>query len=276
MIRFKAHLPMSLLALVLLALIQGVTEFLPISSSGHLALFPILTGETDQGLLIDVSLHIGTLAAVMVYFRAETGDALRGAGHLLIGRWGTAESRLALLLAIATIPVVIAGGILSLLGLTQAMRTTEVIAWASIVFGIALYLADMRGAQVKTAKDWGWRDAVAMGLAQAVALIPGTSRSGITMTAARALGYTRVEAARLALLMSIPTIFASGILATKDLVDAGDQSLGLDAAIGAGLSFVAALLALSLMMRMLVTWSMTPFVIYRVALGVGLLIWIYV
>ncbi|MFT4793355.1 MAG: undecaprenyl-diphosphatase [Paracoccaceae bacterium] len=266
---------MPILSLVLLAIIQGVTEFLPISSSGHLALFPALTGQTDQGLLIDVSLHVGTLAAVMVYFRKETAEALRGTGHLLTRRWDTAESKLAFLLALATVPVVIAGGLLSTLGLTEAMRSVEVIAWASIVFGIVLWIADMKGAQEKVAGDWRWRDAAIMGLAQAVALIPGTSRSGITMTAARGLGYTRVEAARLSLLMSIPTILASGILATKDLVEAGDQTLGLDALIGAGLSFVAALLALTLMMRMLRTWSMTPFVIYRVALGVLLLVWVY-
>lgn len=266
---------MPILSLVLLAIIQGVTEFLPISSSGHLALFPALTGQTDQGLLIDVSLHVGTLAAVMVYFRKETAEALRGTGHLLTRRWDTAESKLAFLLALATVPVVIAGGLLSTLGLTEAMRSVEVIAWASIVFGIVLWIADMKGAQEKVAGDWSWRDAAIMGLAQAVALIPGTSRSGITMTAARGLGYTRVEAARLSLLMSIPTILASGILATKDLVEAGDQTLGLDALIGAGLSFVAALLALTLMMRMLRTWSMTPFVIYRVALGVLLLVWVY-
>jgi undecaprenyl-diphosphatase len=266
---------MPILSLVLLAIIQGVTEFLPISSSGHLALFPALTGQTDQGLLIDVSLHVGTLAAVMVYFRKETADALRGTGHLLTRRWDTVESKLAFLLALATVPVVIAGGLLSALGLTEAMRSVEVIAWASIVFGIVLWIADMKGAQEKVAGDWSWRDAAIMGLAQAVALIPGTSRSGITMTAARGLGYTRVEAARLSLLMSIPTILASGILATKDLVEAGDQTLGLDALIGAGLSFVAALLALTLMMRMLRTWSMTPFVIYRVALGVLLLVWVY-
>jgi undecaprenyl-diphosphatase len=266
---------MPILSLVLLAIIQGVTEFLPISSSGHLALFPALTGQTDQGLLIDVSLHVGTLAAVMVYFRKETAEALRGTGHLLTRRWDTAESKLAFLLALATVPVVIAGGLLSTLGLTEAMRSVEVIAWASIVFGIVLWIADMKGAQEKIAGDWSWRDAAIMGLAQAVALIPGTSRSGITMTAARGLGYTRVEAARLSLLMSIPTILASGILATKDLVEAGDQTLGLDALIGAGLSFVAALLALTLMMRMLRSWSMTPFVIYRVALGVLLLVWVY-
>jgi len=200
---------------------------------------------------------------------------LRGTGHLLTRRWDTAESKLAFLLALATVPVVIAGGLLSTLGLTEAMRSVEVIAWASIVFGIVLWIADMKGAQEKVAGDWSWRDAAIMGLAQAVALIPGTSRSGITMTAARGLGYTRVEAARLSLLMSIPTILASGILATKDLVEAGDQTLGLDALIGAGLSFVAALLALTLMMRMLRTWSMTPFVIYRVALGVLLLVWVY-
>lgn len=266
---------MPLLSLVLLAIIQGVTEFLPISSSGHLALFPLLTGQADQGLLIDVSLHVGTLAAVMVYFRTETADALRGTGHLLTKRWDTAEAKLAFLLGLATVPVVIVGGALSALGLTEAMRSVEVIAWASIIFGIVLWVADTKGAQVKVAAQWNWRDAAIMGLAQAVALIPGTSRSGITMTAARGLGYTRVESARLALLMSIPTILASGILATKDLVESGNQTLGLDAVIGAGLSFAAALLALSVMMRMLRSWSMTPFVIYRVALGIVLLVVIY-
>jgi undecaprenyl-diphosphatase len=266
---------MPLLSLVLLALIQGVTEFLPISSSGHLALFPALTGQTDQGLLIDVSLHVGTLAAVMVYFRAQTADALRGTGHLLTGRFATPEARLAALLAFATVPVVIVGGLLSAMHLTAAMRTPEVIAWASIVFGIVLWVADQRGAQDRVAAHWNWRDAAIMGVAQAVALIPGTSRSGITMTAARGLGYGRVDAARLSMLMSIPTILASGTLATKDLVEAGDQTLGIDAVIGAGLSFCAALLALTLMMRMLRSWTMTPFVIYRVALGVVLLIWIY-
>jgi undecaprenyl-diphosphatase len=150
-----------------------------------------------------------------------------------------------------------------------------VIAWASIIFGLVLYVADAKGAQIKVAAEWNVRDAVIMGLAQALALIPGTSRSGITMTAARGLGYTRVESARLALLMSIPTILASGILATKDLVESGNQTLGLDAVIGAGLSFAAALLALSVMMRMLRSWSMTPFVIYRVALGIVLLVVIY-
>lgn len=266
---------MSLLSLVLLALIQGVTEFLPISSSGHLILFPALTGEADQGLLIDVSLHVGTLAAVIVYFRAETAEALVGTGHILTGRLKTDPAKLALLLAWATIPVVIAGGILSATGLIDQMRTAKVIAITTIVFGAALWAADKLRPEQKVKDDWGWRDALIMGLAQAVALIPGTSRSGITMTAARALNYTRVESARLSMLMSIPTIIASGLLATKDLIESGDQALGIEALIGAGLSFVAALIALTLMMRMLKGWSMTPFVIYRFILGFGLLIWLY-
>lgn len=266
---------MSLLTLVFLAVIQGITEFLPISSSGHLALFPHLTGGEDQGQALDVAVHVGTLVAVMLFFRAETADAIRGTGHLLTGRWKTAEAKLAALLALATVPVMIAGLILSATGLADALRSVEVIAWATIGFGALLWLADKKGVQTRAYEDWGLRDAVIMGLAQAVALIPGTSRSGITMTAARGLGYGRVDGARISLLMSIPTIIAAGALKTKDLVESGDAALGMDALVGAGLSCVAALVALSLMMRMLGSWTMTPFVIYRFALGGALLAWLY-
>ena len=145
--------------------------------------------------------------------------------------------------------------------------------WA--VLRVVLWLCDRLGPLIRKAEDWSWRDAILMGLAQAVALIPGTSRSGITISAARALGYERTDAARLSMLMSIPTILAAGTLTAKDLLDAGDMALGADAAIAAGLSCVSALLALTLMMRMLRTWTMTPFVLYRFALGGALLIWLY-
>lgn len=266
---------MSLLTLILLAVIQGITEFLPISSSGHLALFPQLTGAADQGQALDVAVHVGTLVAIMLFFRAETADAIRGTGHLLTGRWKTAEAKLAWLLALATVPVVIAGLILSVTGLADALRSVEVIAWATIGFGAVLWVADKKGPQVRNFEDWGLRDAIIMGLAQAVALIPGTSRSGITMTAARGLGYNRVDGARISLLMSIPTIIAAGVLKGKDLAESGDAALGLDMAVGAGLSCIAALIALALMMRMLANWTMTPFVIYRFALGGALLVWLY-
>lgn len=266
---------MSELHLLLLALIQGVTEFLPISSSGHLALFPALTGEADQGLTIDVAVHVGTLVAVVIYFRAEVADAIVGAGHVLTGRLSTPQARLALLLAVSTVPVVIAGLALKLAGLDEALRSVEVIAWTTLIFGGILWVADRYGAQARGWREWTWRDALVMGLAQAVALIPGVSRSGITMTAARGLGYERVDAARLALLMSIPTILAAGTLATGDLISSGDAQLGLDAVLAAALSCLAALAALSVMMRMLRDWTMTPFVIYRLALGLALLAYIH-
>ncbi len=261
--------------LLLISLIQGVTEFLPISSSAHLILFPALTGAQDQGLVIDVAAHVGTLLAVIVFFRAEVADALRGAVHVLSGRISTPEARLALMLAASTVPVVVAGLAIKLAGYDEALRSVEVIAWTTLIFGALLWVVDRAAPRDRGWRGWTWRDAILMGLAQAIALIPGTSRSGITMTAARALGYERVDAARLSMLMSIPTIIAAGTLAGKDLAESGDVALGLDAAMGVGLSFAAALLALTVMMRMLRTWSMTPFVVYRLVLGAALLVYVY-
>ncbi len=261
------------LNILIVSIIQGVTEFLPISSSAHIILFPTLTGAADQGLTIDVAVHVGTLAAVMLYFRRDVATAAIGGLHLLRGRAGTAEARLLLLLIVATIPVVVAGLIVSLAGWSAALRSVEVIAWTTFNFGLLLWVADRIGARAKAAENWGWRDAALMGLAQMLALMPGVSRSGVAITAARALGYERVEAARLSMLMSIPTIIAAGALVTRDLVKAGDWALGADALLAAVLALVSALVALALMMRMLARWSLTPFVIYRLALG-AVLFWI--
>jgi len=262
---------MALWNLVLLALIQGITEFLPVSSSGHLVLLPNLTGLADQGQVIDVAVHMGTLGAVIAYFRADVRLALTGTPRLLTGRIDTAGAKLAFLLLIATIPVIIAGLILHLTGLDDAMRSIAVIGWTMLIFGIVLYWADQRGPQVKPASDWSLRDAVILGLWQAVALIPGTSRSGITITGARLLGYDRESAARVAMLMSIPTIAASGILLGGEVILTANAQAARDGAIAAALAFGAALLALTLMMRLLKTVSFTPYVIYRVGLGVVLL-----
>jgi len=262
---------MGLFHLILVAVIQGITEFLPISSSGHLILLPKLTGMQDQGLTIDVAVHVGTLGAVVLYFRKDVGLALAGLPHLLRGRTDSARARLALGLVIATIPAVIAGAVLHFTGLDAALRSVAVIGWTMLGFGLLLYWMDQRGAQVKQAKDWGLRDALIMGLWQVLALIPGTSRSGITITGARQLGYTREDGARIAMLMSIPVIMASGVLLALDVVKEADADLARDGAIAAAFAFAAALLALSLMMRLLRSVSFTPYVIYRVALGVILL-----
>ncbi|MCC6006637.1 MAG: undecaprenyl-diphosphate phosphatase [Rhodobacteraceae bacterium] len=264
---------MDLLNLLLIAIIQGITEFLPISSSAHLILFPALTGTEDQGLVIDAAVHVGTLAAVMVFFRSETARLARGTAQLARGRTGGADARLALLMALATIPVVVVGAALAISGLIEEMRSVRLIAWMTIIWAIFLYLADRFGPRVRTLPDWSLRHAVVMGLVQALSLVPGTSRSGATMTAARAMGFDRVEAARISLLMSIPAVAAVGAWIVIGIIRQGDVALGLDAAMAAVLAFGAALLALAFLMRMVRDWSFTPFVIYRLVLG-GLLLWI--
>jgi len=195
---------MPFLTLVLAALIQGITEFLPVSSSGHLILLPQLTGMDDQGQVIDVAVHVGTLFAVILYFWSDVQIALGGLSRLIRGKIDTQGAFLALCLILATIPVVIVGLILKLTGLDMMLRSTAVIGWTMIVFGFVLYWADQTGKTDRTAAQWTLKHAVTMGLWQAISLIPGTARSGITITAARQLGYAREDGAKLAMLMSIP------------------------------------------------------------------------
>jgi len=261
---------MPLLDLLILALIQGITEFLPISSSGHLILLPALTGAADQGVTLDVAVHLGTLVAVVAYFRAEVALALSGVVDVMRGRLSTPAAHLALALAISTVPVVIVGLILKVTGLSDQMRSITVIGWTMLVFGVVLYWADKVGPEERTATEWSYRHAIIMGLWQAVALIPGTSRSGITITGARFLGYDRISAARISMLMSIPTILMAGGLIALDIPPSSPE-VWRDAAIAAVLAGVAALAALALMMRFLKRVSYTPYVIYRVVLGVILL-----
>jgi undecaprenyl-diphosphatase len=261
---------MPLAQLAIIALVQGITEFLPISSSGHLILLPWALGVTDQGLVIDVAVHIGTLGAVILFFRSDVARILRGSWHLLTGR-RTPEAAFAWLLGVATIPVVLAGLVFKITGLEHAMRSIAVIGWTMLGFGLFLYWADRRGPTVRVVADWTMRDAIIMGLWQAVALIPGTSRSGITITASRLLGFRREDGARLSMLMSIPTIIASGTLLATDVIGKADWAAAKDAAIAAILAFAAAYVALSLMMRLLRSVSFTPYVVYRVILGIVLL-----
>ncbi len=262
---------MSLAHLLLLAIVQGITEFLPVSSSGHLILLPELTGLKDQGTILDVAVHVGTLGAVMLYFRADVLRLLQGISPLLKGNLKDENARLAFLLIMATIPVVIAGAALKLLDLVEVLRSPVVVGWATLVFGLILYWADRTGKETLAAPDWNLNHAVKMGLWQATALIPGASRSGVTITGARALGYSRSEGARLAMLMSIPTIMASGILLAGDVIAEANWAIAKDASIAAAFAFAAALIALSLMMRLLRTVSFTPYVIYRIALGMLIL-----
>lgn len=262
---------MELYNLLLIAVIQGITEFLPISSSGHLILLPHLTGQADQGQVIDVAVHVGTLGAVILYFRQDAVLALVGLGRVLRGQIDTPGAFLALCLIAATVPVMIVGLIIKLTGYDEALRSMTVIGWTMLLFGLLLWWVDTRSPQTRKAPGWTLRHAAIMGLWQTLALIPGTSRSGITITGARALGYDRVGAARLSMLMSIPTILASGLLLGGEVVLEADLAMARDGAIAASFAFVAALIALAVMMRLARSISFTPYVIYRVVLGVILL-----
>lgn len=264
---------MPLFHLIIIAVIQGITEFLPISSSGHLILLPNLSGLKDQGLVIDVAAHVGTLLAVCLYFRSEFMLSLRGMVNLVTGNRDTDAARLAVNLIIATIPVVVVGLIISVTDLDAALRSTAVIGWTMLGFGLVLYWFDQMAPEAKEFEGWSVKHALIIGLWQVLALLPGTSRSGITITGARALGYGREPAARIAMLMSIPTIIASGALMSVEVAATADIQAARDGAIVAVFSFISALAALSLMMRLLKSVSFTPYVIYRVLLGLVLL-WI--
>lgn len=266
---------MALYHLILLAVIQGITEFLPISSSGHLILLPNALGTEDQGQFLDVSVHVGTLGAVILYFWSDVKLGILGLPKLLSGNTQDPGAKLSFLLIIATIPVMIFGVFLAVTGLNDLMRSMAVIGWTMLGFGVLLWWMDQRGASEKTDTDWTMRDAIVMGLWQALALIPGTSRSGITITGARALGYDRHGSAKLAMLMSIPAIIASGgyLMLDTGLSLSGPEAR--DALIATAFSFFAALLALKIMMRLLDSISFTPYVIYRVILGIILLVVAY-
>lgn len=269
---------MSWLHLTLLALIQGLTEFLPISSSAHLILPAKILGWRDQGPLIDVMAHFGSLFAVLLYFRKDVGSILTGLKDLLKRRLNT-DSVLALNLIIATPPALLLGAILRFGGWDEAIRSPLIIAITTIVFGVLLWLSDVWGKETRTTEDLTWKGAFGLGLAQAVALIPGTSRSGITMTAARAMGLTRVEAARFSMLMSLPIIGVGGLFALYSLAGATTSELAgaslTDGLWVAALSFVAAFACISLFMKWISRIGMLPFMLYRLVLGSALLIWIF-
>lgn len=274
--------------LAFLAVVQGVTEFLPISSVAHVVLGAKIAGmerTAEQAIMLDIALHFGSLLAVMVYLWRDLRDSLVGVVTLpqdMIRRqtlrW---PSKLALLLGLATVPLVLVGLFLMDTQIIDQVRDEgsdlglKVIAWATLTFGILLYVADRFGPVRYEATDWGWRGALAMGVAQAMAIIPGVSRSGVTMTASRFLGFDRREGARLALLMSIPAILLITGKGVLDLLEAQDIALTLDLVMGAGMAFVSAYLALVLMMRWLSRSTFTPFVIYRLILGAVLLYFAY-
>lgn len=270
---------MSLLQLVLLSLVQGITEWLPISSSAHLILLHDVFDSAEDSLLIDAMAHFGTLFAMLLYFRNDVARATMGGLELLgVGRQAgnrlSERARLALFIIIATPFGVAAGLAFELSGDTvqAALRSPETIALSTIVFAIALLLADMLGRRIRNQEDMRPRDAMLIGASQMLAFIPGTSRSGITMTAALALGFKRTEAARFAMLVGAPLIFAVGLRALLGLAtgEAAGASLN-EGLIVAGLSFVSGYISIWGLMALLERMSFLPFVIYRLLLGAAIM-----
>lgn len=256
---------MTLLHIVVIALVQGITEFLPISSSGHLILVPALTGWRDQGVLMDVAVHMGTLGAVMLYFRRDLWAMLVGLGRALRGKRDPG-AKLAALIVVATVPAVIAGYSMNVY-LPDGIRSSTLVGWTILGYGLLLYAADKFGMTVRRIEHLRFGDAVIIGTAQVLALIPGTSRSGITMTAARLLGMERPDAARFSMLLSVPTIIGAGLLKGVELYQSGDAALTSAAFTASAIAFFAGLLAIAAMMAWLKRSTFTPFVVYRIMLG---------
>ena len=256
---------MYFLHIAVIALIQGITEFLPISSSGHLVLVSPLTGWPDQGLVIDVAVHVGTLGAVVIYFWRDIWGMIIGLLRVAKGRRDPGAV-LAAQVVVATMPVIAAGYALNHY-MPEGIRGLTVVAWTTLGFGILLYIADKVGMTLRRIEHVGYADAVIIGIAQCLALIPGTSRSGITMSAARILGFERADAARFSMLMSIPAILGAGTLKGLELFESGNAELTGLALIAAGLAFISALIAIAVLMAWLRRATFTPFVVYRVLLG---------
>ncbi len=265
--------------LILLALIQGITEFLPISSSGHLVLFhEFIEGDVStrwsENLMLDVAVHVGTLLSVLIYFRSDVCTMLCGLKNLATGNRERNSARLTLYVFISSLPVILAGFALYKLA-PGWIRSIEVMAWTTLLFGILLWWVDKVKPAERTVESLNIRDALWIGCAQVLALIPGTSRSGITMTAARWFGFTRAEAARYSLLLAIIAISGAGTLSGLDLIKSGNMSLTFDVLIAAFLAFISGLVAITVLMRWLEKATFTIFAAYRVVLGFGLLTLLY-
>lgn len=260
---------MSYIEAFLLALIQGLTEFLPISSSAHLILPSAVLGWEDQGLAFDVAVHVGTLAAVVIYFRKEVVTLLNAFFGSIFKGDRSKEAKFAWMIVVATIPACVLGLFLKDF-IELYLRSAWVIATTTIIFGLLLWYVDRNAKLVDDEYQADWKKSLFVGLAQAMALIPGTSRSGATITAALYLGFTREAAARFSFLMSIPIILLAGGYLGLKLVTSGEPIHFGFLMTGIITSFISAYLCIHFFLKLISRMGMTPFVIYRLILGIGL------
>ena len=258
--------------ILVLAGIQGLTEFLPVSSSAHLILVPVLTGWPDQGLAFDVAVHVGSLAAVLVYFRTDFVSMLRAG--LRRPRDEPGPARLGWLVVIATIPVGVAGLAVDA-GVSEALRDPLVIAAATIGFGLLLLAAERAGAKNRGIESIGIRDAIVIGCAQAIALVPGTSRAGITMTAGLLVGLAPAASARFSFLLSAPVILMAGGYKTLQLAAGASIADWFALVMGALVAAVCTYACIHAFLRVVARIGFAPFVAYRLVLG-AVLLWLFV
>lgn len=260
---------MDFLQIVVLAIVQGLTEFLPVSSSAHLILVPVITGWQDQGLAFDVAVHVGTLSAVVLYFRKEIIQMFQSWLRSVTGKGFDNDAKLAWAVLFGTIPVGLSG-LLFKDFISEHLREPVVIASSTLVFGLLLWFADAKGRRIRDEYTINWKDVLVIGCAQALALIPGTSRSGATMTAALIMGLSRQAAARFSFLLSIPVIVLAGGLETKDYLEQASITDMQPLMLGALLSGVSAYFCIHYFLKLLERIGMMPFVIYRIILALFL------
>ncbi len=261
---------MTTLQIIILAIVQGMTEFLPISSSGHLVLVPYFLDWTDQGLAFDVAVHFGSLAAVCIFFREDIKSLIFGGVQVLGGKVKTPESRMALAIALGTVPAAIAG--LAFASWIEVnLRDPAVIVYSLSGYGVLMWFADRLGRRERAIASVGYRDAIIIGCAQALALVPGTSRSGVTITAARILGFERQDAARFSFLLSAPVILLAAGYKFVELISSGTivawGQLGLGALVACAVAYVS----IEFFMRVVTRVGLAPFAIYRLILAAVIL-----
>lgn len=264
---------MSMFEAFVLALIQGLTEFLPVSSSAHLILPSAIFGWEDQGLAFDVAVHVGTLLAVIGYFRHEVILLLGAFFRSIFKKERSKEATLAWMIALATLPACVFGFLMKDI-IELYLRSAWVLATTCIVFGLLLWWVDVNAKAKLDEYQTTPKSAFWIGIAQALAMIPGTSRSGATMTMALYLGYTREAAARFSFLMSIPIILLAGSYLGFNLIQSGEAVLWQPLAVGVLVSFVSAYACIHVFLKLVTKVGMLPFVIYRLALGVGLVVFL--
>ncbi len=263
---------MSHLYILVLSIIQGLTEFLPVSSSAHLALAPKLFGEQDQGQIIDAAMHLGTLCAALVYYRRDVFDIL-----MAFIRWNDPvrkdARRLGIYIGLATIPALVFGfGVHYLTEHNEAakvaLRSVQLIAATTLIFGVLMGFADVKGKEEKSLPDLRLRDALIIGFAQALpAMLPGVSRSGITMTAARFMNFRRVDSARFSFLLGMPATAAAALLSFYELYKSDNPGMLHEGLEAAGLCFIFGLAAIYFMIGWLKRFGLMPFVVYRILLA---------